>query len=95
MSNSRVSIVPLAAALGALSTAMPATTEAATAPQLPEAASPAKQTAPESVNVVVSTGRDLLGFTVDTRADGTIVAQHVSHESHASHASHSSHYSSR
>lgn len=92
MSDFRVSIIPLAAALGALSTAMPATTQAATTPQLPEAANPAKQATPESANLLVSTGRDLLGFTVQSRTDGTIVAQH---ESHASHASHSSHYSSR
>lgn len=95
MSNSRISIIPLAAALGALTAGAPAAAQAATAPQVPDIANPAKQAAPETANVLVSTGRDLLGFTVDTRVDGTIVAQHVSHESHASHASHSSHYSSR
>ena len=95
MSDSRVSIIPLAAALGALTAGTPAATQAATAPQVPDVANPAKQADPASANVLVSTGRDLLGFMVDTRADGTVVAQHVSHASHASHASHSSHYSSR
>jgi hypothetical protein len=45
-------------------------------------------------NVIVTAGEHLLGFTVATRSDGTVFAQHDSHASHSSHSSHSSHHSS-
>ena len=96
MSNSRIVILPLAAALGALSTGLPATTaQATTAPQAAE--TPQPETAGQAIapNTIVSTGKDLLGFTVDERADGTTVAWHSSHVSHGSHVSHTSHHSSR
>ena len=87
MSNSRISIIPLAAALGALSADLPSAAHAAAAPQPTDIMKPARQAPSEPANILVSTGQDLLGFTVDTRADGTFVAQHVSHASHASHYS--------
>ena len=94
MTHHRNLIMPIAAALGALASTAP-TTEANTAvssnnsavAQPTAAAAPAGQP-----NAFVSTGKDLLSFTVNEQADGTVVAQHVSH---ASHASHHSHYSSR
>ena len=49
----------------------------------------------EQPNTLVSVGQDLLAFTINEQADGTIVAQHVSHASHSSHSSHSSQFSSR
>lgn len=96
MSDSRIVILPLAAALGALSTGLPATTaQATTAPQAAEA--PQSETAGQALapNTLVSTGKDLLSFTVNEQADGTIVAWHSSHASHGSHVSHVSHHSSR
>jgi hypothetical protein len=87
MSSSRGSIVPLAAALGALSAGLPSAAHAAATPQPADITKPASQAPSKPANTLVSTGRDLLGFTVDARADGTIVAQHVSHASHASHYS--------
>ena len=85
-------IVPIAAAVSALSGTLPVTQS--NAPTWPDAAleHPTGSGSAEQPNTLVSTGRDLLGFTIDERADGTIVAQH---SSHASHASHHSHYSRR
>jgi hypothetical protein len=89
-------ILSVAAALGALTSTAPATEAAPGGPSAnsvvahPAPAAPATQP-----NTLVSTGQDLLAFTIDERADGTIVAQHVSHASHSSHSSHHSHYSSR
>jgi hypothetical protein len=87
--------VPLAAALGALASALPATdADAATSPNA--AVGQASNVAPSGQpNTLVSVGQDLLAFTINEQADGTIVAQHHSHASHASHASHRSHFSSR
>lgn len=93
MGDARIAIMPLAAAVAALSPALATTqaqasgsSETIEASQLPSA------TLSEPANTIVSTGRDLLGFVVNERADGTVVAYH---SSHASHASHASHYSSR
>jgi len=92
MTDRRNVIVPVAAALSALtSTAAVTDVNAATASNavveqptaVPRVAQP---------NTLVSIGQDFLGFTINEQTDGTIVAQHVSH---ASHASHHSHYSSR
>ena len=96
MSDSRIVILPLAAALGALSMGLPATTaQATTAPRAAEAPQPEITGQALAPNTVISTGKDLLGFTVDERADGTTVAWHSSHVSHGSHISHTSHHSSR
>jgi len=85
-------IVPVATAVSALSVSLPLTQSGG--PTSPSAALTLRTDAAstEQPNALVSTGRDLLGFTIDERSDGTIVAQHASH---ASHASHHSHYSSR
>ena len=96
MTDRRRVIVPVAAALGALTSTAPAT-----AANAPATSSDAVVEQPKAVpqtghpNTLVSVGQDLLGFTVNEQADGTIVAQHVSHASHSSHSSHSSHHSSR
>jgi hypothetical protein len=99
MTNKRKTILPLAAALGALSPALPATTaQAAISPQGEQDAASAKSLSRSDVNLLVSNGSDLLGFVVQKNADGTTLAQHYSHASHSSHnshASHSSHFSSR
>ena len=93
MAKPRNVIMPVAAALGALSSTAPTTeTNAATLPNptVSQATLPVAKTG--EPNTIVSTGKDLLGFTVTEQADGTVIAQHASH---ASHASHSSHYSGR
>lgn len=96
MTEKRKMIVPLAAALGALAPAIPASNaDAAVPPKAAENPAPAKAVSADQVNTVVSTGEDLLGFTIQKNADGTLLAQHYSHSSHASHASHASHFSSR
>src|SRR5215813_8790102 len=86
MAHHRNLIMPVAAALGALASTAP-TTEANTAvsPNNSAVAQPTAAAAPAGQpNTFVSTGKDLLSFTVNERADGTVVAQHVSHASHAS-----------
>jgi hypothetical protein len=88
MNKPRIVIVPLAAALGGLAIT-PGQTAVVPAPEISNPGSTARVSAP---NMFVSTGLDLLAFTVAEQADGTVVAQH---QSHASHASHHSHYSSR
>jgi hypothetical protein len=96
MAKPRNVIMPVAAALGALSSTTPATDSNAAAspnPTVSQATVPVTQAG--QPNTIVSTGKDLLGFTVTEQADGTVVAQHSSHASHASHASHHSHYSGR
>src|SRR5262245_57987041 len=95
MAKPRNVIMPVAAALGALSSTAPATdADAATSSnavvEQPKAAPQIGQP-----NTLVSVGQDLLAFTINEQDDGTIVAQHVSHASHSSHSSHSSHFSSR
>ena len=82
-------IMPVAAALGALTSTAPAT-DANAASSSNEQPKPIPQTA--QANTLVSVGQELLAFTVNEQPDGTVVAQHVSH---ASHSSHSSHHSSR
>jgi hypothetical protein len=91
MAESRRSILSVAAALSALGTTLPATASAtsATEPVQTDKNAEAQTVQP---NMIVSTGQDLLGFTVKQNSDGTVVAGHTSHASHASHASH---YSSR
>jgi hypothetical protein len=95
MADRRNIIIPVAAALGALTGAAPATD--ANAATSSNAVVEQPKAAPQTgqPNTLVSVGQDLLGFTVNEQPDGTIVAQHVSHASHSSHASHHSHYSSR
>jgi hypothetical protein len=92
MGDRRNVIMPVVAAVGALANTAPATDASAAALPNEVVAQPAAAAQAGQPNTLVSTGRDLLGFTVNEQADGTIVAQHVSH---ASHASHHSHYSSR
>lgn len=90
-----VVILPLAAALAALSGAGPA--NAALPENTPTAASPGvtDATSKAEPNVLFKAGEDLLGLIITRSADGTVVAQHSSHYSHSSHSSHRSHYSSR
>jgi hypothetical protein len=95
MANHRNVILPVAAALGALTNTLPATNAEASTPPNATVAQPTSAAESGQPNTFVSTGQDLLAFTINEQADGTIVAQHVSHASHASHASHHSHYSSR
>jgi hypothetical protein len=85
-------IVPVAAALGALTSTAPATDANATTSTGAAVAQPKAAPQTGQPNTLVSVGLDLLAFSVNEQPDGTIVAQHVSH---ASHASHHSHYSSR
>ena len=94
VTNRRTLILPVAAALGALTSVTPAM--GANAASAPDAVTLPKAT-PQAAhpNTLVSVGQDLLAFTINEQADGTVVAQHVSHASHSSHASHRSHYSSR
>jgi hypothetical protein len=87
-------IVPLAAALAALTGVAIVVADSAEAkpteprdPRSTDAMLPTGLTP----NRFMSVGEDLLGFTVTTAHDGTMIAQHVSHSSHSSH---SSHYSS-
>jgi hypothetical protein len=95
MTDRRKVIIPVAAALSALTSPLPATdADAATSPN-PAATNPVTTAQLGQPNTFVSVGKDLLAFTINEQADGTIVAQHHSHSSHASHASHHSHYSSR
>jgi hypothetical protein len=95
MAKSRIVIIPVAAALGALTGTVPATDANANTSQNAAVAHPASVAPLGQPNTLVSVGEELLAFTINEQADGTIVAQHVSHASHASHASHHSHYSSR
>jgi hypothetical protein len=91
----RRNVMPIAAALGALAGTAPAIeVNAAPSPNATEA-QPAAPVQAGQPNTFVSTGQDLLAFTINEQPDGTIVAQHHSHASHASHASHHSHFSSR
>jgi hypothetical protein len=92
MANHRNIIMPVAAALGALTNTLPATNADASTPPNAAVAQPTSTAESGQPNTFVSTGQDLLAFTINEQAEGTIVAQHVSH---ASHASHHSHYSSR
>jgi len=97
MARKRITILPLATALGALAgTAGPATDATAANPNVTPTETPLRAGGPAlTPNTFVSTGETLLGFVMTEQPDGTIVAQHSSHASHASHASHHSHYSSR
>ena len=95
-------ILPIAAAVAALSTVPSEPADAAI--RVDENATVAR---PETVvaepggnkaNFVYPLGEDLLGLVVTRQPDGTVIAahaSHVSHSSHASHASHHSHFSSR
>jgi hypothetical protein len=95
MADRRNVILPVAAALGALTSTMPATQANAGTPPNAAVVQPTGVAQLGQANTFVSTGRDLLAFTINEQPDGTIVAQHQSHASHASHTSHHSHYSSR
>jgi hypothetical protein len=91
-------ILSLSAALAALSgvAAFGPTPAVASVPATDQAGSVQKdQTAKAEPNILFPLGKDLLGLTVTTAADGTMLAQHYSHYSHASHSSHYSHYSGR
>ena len=92
MADRRNVIVTVGAALGALTNAVPATTADAAVSPTATVARPSSVAPLGEPNTFVSTGQDLLAFTINEQADGTIVAQH---HSHASHASHASHFSSR
>ena len=96
MARKKIALVPLAAALAAL-TPLGNEAKAALAPALPNAASEAENSIAGRSDVplpnhFVSIGKDLLGFSVTTKPNGVVLADHYSHASHASHASH---YSSR
>jgi hypothetical protein len=98
MSNKSPRILSLAAALAALT----GTAAVVSNPGEAKASTPNESTAPDAIptmdltpNLILSVGKDFLGFLVTNRADGTVVAQHASHASHSSHSSHASHYSGR
>jgi hypothetical protein len=95
MTDRRKVIIPVAAALSALTSPLPATDADAATSSATVISNPTGATQLGQPNTFVSVGHDLLAFTINEQADGTIVAQHHSHASHASHASHHSHYSSR
>jgi hypothetical protein len=95
MTERRNVIMPVAAALGALTNTLPASNATAEISPTANVGQQASGPAAGQANALVSTGQDLLAFTINEQADGTVIAQHVSHASHASHASHHSHYSSR
>jgi hypothetical protein len=90
MTDRRSVIMPVAAALGALTSTAPATdaNAASSSNAVVEQPKPIPQTA--QANTLVSVGQELLAFTVNEQPDGTVVAQHVSHASHSSHSSHHS-----
>ena len=80
-------IIPLAAALAALSGAA---TDVAAKPAdtSNEITTKATESTSKLVpNVFYVSGEDLLGLVVTKQADGTILAQHSSHSSHRSHTS--------
>lgn len=88
----KIKLVPLAAALAALSGAGAATSPLQAAAS---AESPPRDNAGQAgrePNRFLAIGDDLLGFVVTEKADGTVEARHYSHRSHSSHRSH---YSSR
>jgi hypothetical protein len=95
MAVGRKVILSVAAALSALTNPLPATDANAAGNTNEAITSRAAAPSLEHANTFVAVGLDLLAFTINEQADGTIVAQHRSHASHASHSSHSSHYSSR
>lgn len=82
-------IVPLAAALAALTGAATASTPGTNEPVTDSTQAQAGDSAVRP-NVVFRAGEDLLGLLATQNADGTVVAQHASHYSHSSHASHAS-----
>ena len=89
-------IMPLAAALAALSStgkSPAATTNTSEQPDTSASAVGSPKASDQQPNAMFSAGEDLLGLIVTTAADGTVLAQHYSHMSHSSHSSHSSHYS--
>jgi hypothetical protein len=91
-------ILPIAAALAALSTAAASDKASATAPQEADVTTTVPAAVPVRAgqpNMLVTAGEDLLGLVVSKNEDGTVVADHYSHVSHGSHGSHTSHYSSR
>jgi hypothetical protein len=90
MSSKSPKIMPLAAALTALTGASVFVATPADAKNTeqqgvnPSDASQATSLAP---NRIVSVGEDFLGFLVTKAADGLVVADHTSHYSHSSHYS--------
>ena len=98
MSHKPTVVLSLAAAIASLMGASTATNAKATSPanepnggaSAPDSPSPVSLKA----NAVFAAGDEMMSFVMSERADGAVVAQHVSHASHASHASHHSHYSS-
>jgi hypothetical protein len=93
MSRATPKLMSLAAALAALAGTSAVLSDPSEAKITPSESDGGPTTAGLGVspNRMVSTGRDLLGFTVTKGTDGIMVAQHASH---ASHSSHSSHFSS-
>ena len=92
-------ILPIAAAIAALSTSPSEPANATISPDesatLPGPKALAAEVGGDKANLVYPRGEDLLGLVVTKQVDGTVVAQHASHVSHSSHASHASHFSSR
>ena len=89
MSRKTPTIVPLATALAALGGTV--ATAPAEAAQKVAAALPEAGTRPMvQPNGFMTSGEDVLGFTVTQTADGTVLVGHTSHYSHSSHASHAS-----
>lgn len=96
MEKSKIVLLPLAAALAALSGGASAATPANPSVEPTNGPTDTQLAAPKiQPNTIFKAGEDLLGLLVTTAADGTVVAQHSSHYSHSSHASHVSHASSR
>jgi hypothetical protein len=100
MSNKRIPILSIAAAVGALlpqENANAALRQSTDQRSERHDATSGRNTAvdPADVNVTVDVGGNFLGFVVTKSADGVVMAYHSSHRSHSSHASHRSHFSSR
>jgi hypothetical protein len=85
MKDRRNAVMPIAAALGALAGTSPATAVNASPSPNSTEAQPSVPVQAGQPNTLVSTGKDLLGFTINEQADGTIVAQHRTHRMRPTH----------
>src|SRR4029077_19729819 len=94
MSQKKISIIPLAAALASLGTPGNAAISVKTDVAQTTDSVKAEGEKPQA-NIFYQIGHDLMGMIATEREDGTLFAGHSSHASHASHSSHSSHASSR
>jgi hypothetical protein len=86
MPQSKISIIPLAAALASLGTPGNAAISVKTDVAQPTDSVKAEGEKPQA-NVFYQIGHDLMGLIVTEREDGTLFAGHTSHSSHSSHHS--------